>query len=192
MPGNISLRKAAHASTAIDDITGPLVRRHSTAAVLLHHTVAEQLGVGPTDLKCLDLVRERGTMTGSRLAAITGLTSGAITGVAARLEQAGFLSREPDPEDGRKQLLCPVVDRMPEIHAVFDPIREEMAGLLRRFDAHQLSGIAEYLTVSTDAAYRHMALLRARFLSAGKPVRRTTEATNRAERAKLPGGKRSR
>jgi len=100
MRGKASLRKGTHARTAIDDITGPLVRRHSTAAVLFHHTVAEQLCVGPTDLKCLDLVREHGTMTGSRLAAITGLTTGAITGVAARLERAGFLSREPDPEDG--------------------------------------------------------------------------------------------
>src|SRR5437763_8916157 len=86
-------------------IVGRLVRRHSTAVVLFHHAVAECLGLGPTDHKCLDLLLDRGAMSGSDLAAITGLTTGAITGVVARLEQAGYVRREPDPDDGRKQIL---------------------------------------------------------------------------------------
>jgi len=61
------------------EIVGRLARRHSTAVVLFHHAVAERLGLGPTDHKCLDLLRERGAITGSELAAITGLTTGAIT-----------------------------------------------------------------------------------------------------------------
>ena len=72
------------------------MRRHSTAAVLFHHALAERLGLGPTDLKCLDLLRERGVMTASELAAITGLTTGAIAGVVARLETAGYLKRAAD------------------------------------------------------------------------------------------------
>jgi hypothetical protein len=50
-----------------DEIVGRLTRRHSTAVVLFHHVVAERLGLGPTDHKCLDLVRERGAMAGSDL-----------------------------------------------------------------------------------------------------------------------------
>jgi hypothetical protein len=61
-------------------LVGRLMRRHSTGIVLFHQAIAERLGLGPTDHKCLDLLRERGTLTGSGLAAITGLTSGAITG----------------------------------------------------------------------------------------------------------------
>src|SRR6266436_276162 len=80
-----------------EEIVGRLVRRHSTAVVLFHHAVAERLGIGPTDHKCLDLLRERGAITGSELAGLTGLTTGAITGVVARLETAGFLRRKPDP-----------------------------------------------------------------------------------------------
>ncbi|HEX2301109.1 MAG TPA: MarR family transcriptional regulator, partial [Pseudonocardiaceae bacterium] len=100
-------------------ITGSLARRHSTATVLFHHAIAERLGLGPTDHKCLDLLVERGTLTGTELAAITGLTSGAITGVVARLERAGYLRREPDPQDGRRQLLRPVPERMAEVGEVF-------------------------------------------------------------------------
>jgi DNA-binding MarR family transcriptional regulator len=144
----------------IDEAVGRLVRRHSTAAVLFHHAVAERLGLGPTDLQCLALLRERGAMTGSDLAAITGLTTGAITGVVTRLERAGYLRREPDPDDGRKQILSPAPERVRDIHAVFGPIRKDMAALLEGFETHQLTAITEFLTRSTDCVYRHMALLR--------------------------------
>ena len=66
-----------------EEILGKLARRHSTATVLFHHAVADRLGLGPADHKCLDLLVERGSMTGSELAAVTGLTSGAITGDGA-------------------------------------------------------------------------------------------------------------
>jgi DNA-binding MarR family transcriptional regulator len=144
-----------------EEIVGKLVRRHSIAIVLFHQAVAERLGLGPTDHKCLDLLRERGAMTGSDLAAITDLTSGAITGVVARLERAGYLRREPDPHDRRQQILSPVFERMRDIQQAFGPIRKDVAALLERFDSHQLTAIAEFLAGSTDLAYRHVALLRA-------------------------------
>jgi DNA-binding MarR family transcriptional regulator len=153
--------KDRHKLTA--EIVGQLVRRHSTAAVLFHHVVAERLGLGPADHKCLDLLRERGAMTGSELAAITGLTSGAITGVVARLERAGYLRRKSDPRDARKQILRPVAERLRDIQNVFEPIRQELAVLLEDFDARQLTAIAEFLTRSAEIAYRHATLLRAEY-----------------------------
>src|SRR2546429_9677404 len=88
-----------------DEIVGRLARRHSTAVVLFHHAVAERLGLGPTDNKCLDMLQESGALAGSDLGAITGLTSGAINGADASLDSAGYLRREPDLHDRRKQLL---------------------------------------------------------------------------------------
>ena len=79
--------------------------------VLFHQAVAKRLGLGPTDHKCLDVLRDRGAMTGSELAVITGLTTGATTGVVARLERAGYLPREPDQHDGRKQILHLALER---------------------------------------------------------------------------------
>jgi DNA-binding MarR family transcriptional regulator len=144
----------------VDEIVGRLARRHSTAVVLFHHAVAERLGLGPTDHKCLDLLRERGPMAGSDLGAITGLTSGAITGVVARLERAGYLRREPDRHDGRKQILHLALE-LAHIQDVIAPLRKDVAGLLENFDTHQLTAIAEFLTRTTDLIYRHVALLRA-------------------------------
>src|SRR5438445_7230834 len=148
----------------VDEIVGRLARRHSTAVVLFHHAVAERLGLGPTDHKCLDLLRERGAMAGSDLGAITGLTSGAITGVVARLERAGYLRREPDPHDGRKQILYLALKRAP-IPDVIDPLIKDVSALLENFDAHQLTAIAEFLAGTTNLVYRHAALLRAEIIS---------------------------
>src|SRR5229473_6138912 len=146
------------------EIVGRLARRHSTAVVLFHHAVAERLGLGPTDHKCLDLLRERGAMAGSDLCAITGLTSGAITGVVARLERAGYLRREADPHDGRKQVLHLALERSP-IQDVIAPLRKDVAALLENFDTHQLTAIAEFLARTTDLIYRHAALLRGETIS---------------------------
>jgi DNA-binding MarR family transcriptional regulator len=151
----------------IEQIVERLAGQHSTAVVLFHQAVAERLGLGPTDHKCLHLLREQGgiaagePITASKLAAITGLTTGAMTGVVARLERAGFLRRELDPQDQRRQLLYPDMERGREIHKVFAPIRKDVAALLQDFDSHQLAGIAQFLTQSTEYVYRHAALMRA-------------------------------
>jgi DNA-binding MarR family transcriptional regulator len=147
-----------------EEIVGQLARRHSTAVVLFHQAIAERLGLGPTDHKCLDLLREREALSGSELAAITGLTSGAITGVVARLERAGYVRREPDPQDGRRQILHPAREKMRDIQGALDPVRKDVAALLGDFDAEQLGAIAEFLAGTTDILYRQVALLRAEAL----------------------------
>ncbi len=148
-----------------EEIVRRLARQHSTAVVLFHHAVAERLGLGPTDHKCMDLLRDRGAMAGSDLSAITGLTSGAITGVVARLEHAGYLRREPDPHDGRKQILH-LARRKGHIQDVIEPLREDVSALLESFDSHQLTAIATFLARTTDLIYHHAARLRAETISA--------------------------
>jgi len=169
----------------VDEIRGRLLRRHSTAAVLFHHAVAERLGLGPTDHKCLDVLREHGPMIGRELAAITGLTSGAITGVVAPLERAGYLRRERDPHDQRKQILTPAPERSRDLEAVFGPIRDDAAALLTGFDTSQLTAIAEFLVRSTDFIYRRSALLRAQ--TALSPQRRETTAPTARRRGHARG-----
>lgn len=165
------------------EINGSLARRHSTATVLFHHALADRLGLGPTDHKCLDLLCERAPMTASELAAITGLTSGAVTGVVARLERTGRLRREPHPHDRRKQVLRPTPEAVREVQQVFRAL-PDAGGVLEGFDAHQLAAIAEFLARATELAYRRATLLRAQVLSAGgrqpgtaRPVPATTEVS---------------
>ena len=61
-------------------------------------------------------------MTASRLAELSGLTSGAITGVLDRLERANVLRREPDPADRRRILIRGVPGREADFRDVYGPI----------------------------------------------------------------------
>ena len=154
-------------SELAEEILGTLARRNSTATVLFHHAIAERLGLGPSDHKCLDLVRERGPMTAAELAAVTGLTSGAVTGVVGRLLRAGFVAREPDPQDGRKQLLTMTPQAYRRIGEVFAGLAEDTHELVAGFDEQQLTTIADFLRRATTFAHRRTALLRAQTLVDG-------------------------
>lgn len=163
------------------EIVGTLARRFTTATVLFHQAVAEHLGLGPADHKCLDLLIERGPCTASELSAITGLTTGAMTGVVARLEAGGRLRREPDPRDGRKQLLHVVPEGVRDIHRLFAELTTEADALLDGFDAHQLDAVARFLERGTALAYRRTALLRGRRLT-GPTTRHTQEPAEESYR----------
>jgi DNA-binding MarR family transcriptional regulator len=138
-----------------------MARRYSTAIVLFHHGIAERAGLGASDHKCLEILRERGAMTGSELASATGLTTGAITGVVARLESRGFLTREPDPHDARKQILRPLSDRIEEaLYADLAPFKKDIAALIESLDAHQRAGLAKFLDEGAGIASRYATLTR--------------------------------
>ena len=133
------LRRADRAGLAAE-INGSLARRNSTATVLFHHALAERLGLGPTDHKCLDLLCERAPLTASELAVITGLTSGAITGVVARWSGRAGCAASPIPTTGASRCCA----RRPRRHARSSGCSTlpDAGELLEGFDAHQLAAVA--------------------------------------------------
>ena len=75
-------------------LAGPLGlgRDLSTRTVFFHEAAAGRLGLGITDYKCMDFIqRATEPLTAGQLAEVTGLTTGAITGVIDRLERGGFV-----------------------------------------------------------------------------------------------------
>jgi DNA-binding MarR family transcriptional regulator len=138
-----------------------LMRRHSTATVLFHNAMAERLGLGPSDHKCLDLMLQHEDLTGSRLAAITGLTTGAITGVVNRLEKAGYVRRCPDPADGRRQRLEPVPERVAEVAELFSEYGPSLDELVAGMDADQIAVLTRFLSRATDDLEHRSTTLRA-------------------------------
>jgi DNA-binding MarR family transcriptional regulator len=83
-----------------------LARELSQATVRYHEQVAEHVGLSATDHKCLDLaIQAERPLTAGQIAELSGLSTGAVTGVIDRLERAGFVRRVRDPHDRRKVLV---------------------------------------------------------------------------------------
>jgi DNA-binding MarR family transcriptional regulator len=79
------------------------VRRSQAATDRYDQAVADALGLGRTDMRCIDVLqREGGRLTAGQLADATGLTSGAMTAAIDRLEQLGYARRVRDPSDRRR------------------------------------------------------------------------------------------
>jgi DNA-binding MarR family transcriptional regulator len=87
-----------------DEIMESLVR-FIASVVLNNHAMAQQIGLGPTDSQFMTLLGVHGPLTPGRLAELTGLTSGTVTGVVDRLEKAGFVRRDRDAGDRRKVIV---------------------------------------------------------------------------------------
>ena len=175
-------RRPARSRALIQTIVGEQMHRHTTAAVLFHHALAGRLGLGPTDLKCLDLLRERGPMTSSEVATLTGLTTGAMVSVVERLERGGYVRREADAKDRRKQILRPRAERAAHAAGAFAPIHRDLASVFAGFDAKELAAIAAFLDQSTALIYRHAAVLRAEVGLAIMPAASSHEQRARRHR----------
>jgi len=87
--------------------------RHFVVELLVSsYEATEDVGVNPTDLGALCLLLLHGPAPAGRLAELTGLTTGAVTGVVDRLETGGFVHREVDPADRRKVIVVPDAERV--------------------------------------------------------------------------------
>jgi DNA-binding MarR family transcriptional regulator len=141
----------------------------STQTVLFHTAVAERLGLNPSDHKVADiLVLERGPVTAGRLAELTGLTTGAITGVLDRLEHAGFVARETDPNDRRRIIVRPLPQRVPEMQELFAPIGARLAELCSKYTNEELSLILGFMAGSSEVVKASADELREKSPATGK------------------------
>jgi DNA-binding MarR family transcriptional regulator len=119
---------------------------------MFHQNVADVLGLHITDHKCLDLIRQYGAMPAGRLAELTGLTTGAVTGIIDRLEKVGYVRRTNDPKDRRRTIIELVRNKKWErkIEAIFIPFHERMRKLLSSYSDSELAFLLDVLTKSIE------------------------------------------
>ena len=126
-------------------------RVNSTLTVLFHTAVAERLGLNPSDHKVADILAlAEGPLTAGRLAELTGLTTGAITGVLDRLENAGFAVREQDPADRRRIIVRLLPGRIPEVAQLFESIGARLTEVCTKYSAEELSLILDFMVTTAD------------------------------------------
>jgi DNA-binding MarR family transcriptional regulator len=139
-------------------------REMSTETIVFHQGVADVLGVHISDHKCLDLIYRFGAMPAGRLGELTGLTTGAVTGMIDRLEEAGYVRRTNDPEDRRRTIVESTRNRKLErkIEGIFMPLHERMHKLLSSYSDKELAFLLDATTAFIEQLREESKKLRSR------------------------------
>lgn len=121
------------------------MREYDASLDLLDHAVAAAFGIGRTDLRAMELVSRGGPTTAGELAAQLRLTTGAVTALIDRMENAGLFRRTRSAVD-RRQVhveLTPTARRREA--SVFGPLAKDAAKVLGRFTGAERTVIVDFL-----------------------------------------------
>jgi DNA-binding MarR family transcriptional regulator len=129
----------------IDSVIRSL-RRVNLQGSFFGQTVAVRFGLSESDIEALEVLIDTGASTAGRLSELMGLTTGAVTRVIDRLEQAGYVRRIPDPTDRRRVIVELVPEKMHAVEAAMARVGEKGASELGHYSEAELAVINDFLT----------------------------------------------
>jgi len=144
-------------------------RTLGSASSMFSHACAERLGLHPTDWECVTLLDEASPegLSAGQLAELTGLTTGAITGVIDRLEAAGFVRRARDPGDRRRVVVELDGPKFGQALSVVAEMVADMIAVQADYSDAELATVIEVLGKASAILRTHALTLRAETRAAG-------------------------
>jgi DNA-binding MarR family transcriptional regulator len=140
---------------------GAAVRQTGSLFQLMGQAAAERIGINATDLNCLNILSFQGQMTAGELARATGLTTASITGVVDRLEEAGYVRRERDPQDRRRVVIRLVLEKaLRDVASVFLPMMRDWQQMAARYSDDELRLIVDFYDRMGEILRAHLNRLR--------------------------------
>ncbi len=128
-----------------NETTRKLSQQYAYTSIQMHEAVARKAGLSGTDHKYLGFLMQKGQMTAGELSALTGLTTGAVTGLIDRFEKKKLVKRRLDTDDRRKVLLEP---NTKNIMALLTPLYKEFRSrseeLIDSFSGKEIKIIEAY------------------------------------------------
>lgn len=122
-----------------------LSQHYAYASIQMHEAIGRKAGLSGTDHKYLGFLIEKGRMTAGELAELTGLTTGAVTGLIDRFEKKKLVKRQFAANDRRKVMIEPDT---PAIMALLQPLyaafRSDSEKLIASFSGSELQVIETY------------------------------------------------
>ncbi|MDQ0363838.1 MarR family winged helix-turn-helix transcriptional regulator [Catenuloplanes indicus] len=129
-------------------------REMTRLSTVFRSTIADRLGLTVSDLECLDFLADAGSATAGQVAARTGLTTGAVTSMLRRLQQAGYVTAERDPADRRRVIVTLRPERAAELERPYERFAARAAQLAEGYSAGEVRLLA-----------RHFARMQAMYLA---------------------------
>lgn len=77
-------------------------RQYSDASIFMHEAIARKAGLSSADHKYLGLILPYDTITAGEISKLTGLTTGAVTGLIDRLEKKSLLKDNSPKKTGER------------------------------------------------------------------------------------------
>jgi DNA-binding MarR family transcriptional regulator len=129
------------------------LRELSIQLSLLNLQVGAHLDLNYVDLHCLDLINRVGPLSPTALARRAGVHPATMTGVLDRLQRAGWIVRERDPDaaDRRAVTIRAVRDRNPELFSLYSGMNESMDDIFASYSEEELTLVSDFIRRTTDA-----------------------------------------
>lgn len=122
-------------------------RSYSDASTFLHQAIARKAGLTGADHKYLGLLLQHEELTAGELSKLTGLTTGAVTGLIDRLEKKQLVQRQFSKDDRRKVIIVPNVQHsMDLLEPLFVELQQRTSALIGTFSDVELMAIERYFT----------------------------------------------
>lgn len=127
------------------------VRKFIAGAILYNEKVAAAVGLNGTDLQCLHVLELGEAATPGDLARWTGLTTGGVTVVLDRLEKAGYIKRQPNPEDRRSTVVRLVPARLRKLQSFYQSKGDLLARAISQYSGRELEIILDFFSKTNTA-----------------------------------------
>jgi DNA-binding MarR family transcriptional regulator len=123
---------------------------------------AARIEMTDTDMQVIDLLESTGEATAGQLANLMGLTTGTFTAILNRLEKAGLVRRERDPNDGRRVIvrLAKGADGGQEMGPLFASLGKAWEELAANYDDEHKAFLLDFLQRTNALARDEIARLR--------------------------------
>ena len=128
-----------------------LSQQYAYTSIQMHEAVGRAAGLSGTDHKYLGFLIEKGEMTAGELATLTGLTTGAVTGLIDRFEKKNLVKRTFAENDRRKVIIEPNTEIiMALLVPLYKDFRRKSQELTASFSAAEITIIERYFSKAID------------------------------------------
>lgn len=126
-------------------------QHYAYTSIQMHEAVARKAGLPGTDHKYLGFLLEKGQMTAGELSTLTGLTTGAVTGLIDRFEKRNLVKRKFAEDDRRKVIIEPNPEViMALLVPLYKEFRSESEELLASFSTEQINTLETYFSKAIE------------------------------------------
>src|SRR5688572_1154237 len=128
-----------------------LTQHYAFSSIQMHEAIGRKAGLTGTDHKYLGFLMEKGQMTAGELSTLTGLTTGAVTGLIDRFEKKKLVRRRFAEDDRRKVIIEPNTKNiMALLEPLYKEFRTKTEKLIASFSNKEIEIIEAYFSKAIE------------------------------------------